>query len=136
MPEPSFGSVPLCLCGERIVAVATGIPLERKKLSFAERTYLPAIASGLNTTLKHLFQPNVTLEYPEQRPAIPAGYRGVPTLVEWIDRGGHWVLVVGYDTLGTESTRDDLILFADPSDTHDSQKDGQTEFNALRFESL
>jgi NADH-quinone oxidoreductase subunit I len=58
------------------------IPLERKPLSFAERTYLPAIASGLKTTLKHLFQPNVTMEYPEQRPAIPTGYRGVPTLVK------------------------------------------------------
>jgi NADH-quinone oxidoreductase subunit I len=57
------------------------VPLERKPLTFAERTYLPAIASGLKTTLKHIFQPKVTMEYPEQRPAIPAGYRGVPTLV-------------------------------------------------------
>jgi NADH-quinone oxidoreductase subunit I len=58
------------------------IPLQRKPLSFAERTYLPAIASGLKTTFKHIFQPKVTMEYPEQRPAIPAGYRGVPTLVK------------------------------------------------------
>jgi len=57
------------------------IPLQRKPLSFAERTYLPAIAAGLKITLKHLFSRNVTLEYPEQRPAIPPGYRGVPTLV-------------------------------------------------------
>ena len=57
------------------------VPLERKPLTFAERTYLPAIASGLKTTFKHIFQPKVTMEYPEQRPAIPAGYRGVPTLV-------------------------------------------------------
>ena len=27
--------------------------------------------------------------------------RGVPTLVEWIDWGGHWVIVVGYDTRQT-----------------------------------
>ena len=58
------------------------VPLERKPLSFAERTYLPAIASGLKTTLQHLFKPNITMEYPEQRPAIPPGYRGVPTLVK------------------------------------------------------
>ena len=57
------------------------IPLERKPLTFAERTYLPAIAAGLKTTFKHIFQPKVTLEYPEERPAIPPGYRGVPTLV-------------------------------------------------------
>ncbi len=58
------------------------VPLERKPLTLAERTYLPSIAAGLKTTLKHLFQPNVTLEYPEQRPAIPPGYRGAPTLVK------------------------------------------------------
>lgn len=57
------------------------IPVERKPLSLAERTYLPQIAAGLKTTLKHIFQPTVTLEYPEQRPTIPPGYRGVPTLV-------------------------------------------------------
>ena len=58
------------------------ITIERKPLSFAERTYLPQIASGLKITLKHLFAPNETLEYPEQRPAIPEGYRGAPTLVK------------------------------------------------------
>lgn len=58
------------------------IPIERKPLSLAERTYLPAIASGLKTTLKHLFAPKVTLEYPEARPPIPPNYRGVPTLVK------------------------------------------------------
>ena len=57
------------------------IPLPRKPLTFAERSYLPVIAAGLWTTLKHFFAPNVTLEYPEQRPVIPPGYRGVPTLV-------------------------------------------------------
>ena len=62
--------------------MANVVTVERKPLSFAERTYLPAIASGLKTTLKHLFAPKVTLEYPEQKPAIPAGYRGVPTLVK------------------------------------------------------
>jgi NADH-quinone oxidoreductase subunit I len=58
------------------------IPLERKPLTFAERTYLPQIVNGLKTTMKHLVAPAVTLEYPEQRPAIPTGYRGVPTLVK------------------------------------------------------
>lgn len=58
------------------------IQVQRKPLSFAERTYLPQIISGMKTTLRHLFQPRVTLEYPEQRPTIPKGYRGVPTLVK------------------------------------------------------
>src|SRR5580692_10972676 len=58
------------------------IQVQRKPLSFAERTYLPQIFGGLKITLKHLFTPNETMEYPEQRPAIPPGYRGVPTLVK------------------------------------------------------
>jgi len=57
------------------------ISVDRKPLTFAERTYLPQIVGALKTTFKRLLQPNVTLEYPEARPAIPPGYRGVPTLV-------------------------------------------------------
>ena len=57
------------------------IPLERKPLTLAERTYIPQILGGLKTTFARLMKPVETLEYPEQRPAIPPGYRGVPTLV-------------------------------------------------------
>lgn len=56
--------------------------VERKPLSLSERLYLPQIMAGMKVTWKHLFSRNVTLEYPEQRPAIPPGYRGVPTLVK------------------------------------------------------
>ena len=62
--------------------------------------------------------------------------RGTPTLVEWIDYGGHWVLVVGYDTRGTDSPNDDVIYFADPADEHDGIPDGLTSFNALRFDAM
>ena len=55
--------------------------VERKTLTLLERVYIPQILAGMKVTLKHLFAPNVTMEYPEQRPPIPAGYRGVPTLV-------------------------------------------------------
>ena len=58
------------------------IHVERKPLTFAERTYLPQVFGGLMITLQHFFAPRVTLEYPEQRPEIPPGYRGVPTLVK------------------------------------------------------
>ncbi len=58
------------------------VPLERKPLTLAERTYLPQIMQGLKTTMKHLVAKPVTLEYPEQRPVISPGYRGVPTLVK------------------------------------------------------
>ena len=58
------------------------IPVQRQPLTLAERAYLPPVLSGMKTTLKHLFSRKVTLEYPEQRPEIPPGYRGVPTLVK------------------------------------------------------
>jgi hypothetical protein len=57
----------------------------------------------------------------------------IPTLVEWSDWGGHWVLVVGYDTRNTPSDADDVIIFADPYDRHDDNQDGFTWFNASRF---
>ena len=58
------------------------IEVQRKPLTLMERTYLPQLASGLKTTLRHFFRKPETLEYPEQRPSIPVGYRGAPTLVK------------------------------------------------------
>jgi NADH-quinone oxidoreductase subunit I len=58
------------------------ITVPRKPLSLAERTYIPQVLGGMWTTLKHFFKPTITLQYPEQRPEIPKGYRGVPTLVK------------------------------------------------------
>jgi hypothetical protein len=62
--------------------------------------------------------------------------KGIPTIVEWIDWGGHWVTVVGYDTRGTENPRDDVIYFADPADGIDGMRDGLTSFNARKFNSM
>jgi len=58
------------------------IVIKRKPLNFLEKIYLPEIARGLATTFRRLWGKPVTLEYPEQRPTIPEGYRGVPTLVK------------------------------------------------------
>ena len=41
--------------------------LERKPLTFSEKTYIPQIASGL-ATFVNMFKKPVTLEYPEVRP--------------------------------------------------------------------
>ncbi|MCH8474735.1 MAG: NADH-quinone oxidoreductase subunit I [Opitutales bacterium] len=56
--------------------------IQRKPLSLLEKTYIPQVIGGMATTLKHLFRPKVTLQYPEERPVIPENYRGVPTLVK------------------------------------------------------
>lgn len=61
---------------------------------------------------------------------------GVPTIVEWIDWGGHWVVVVGYDTRGTENIWDDVILFADSVDCHDDRVDGITYANYGQFDAM
>jgi NADH-quinone oxidoreductase subunit I len=54
---------------------------EPPKIGFAEALYLPAIAQGISTTVKHMFAGKpMTREYPEVEPDIPPNYRGVHRL--------------------------------------------------------
>ena len=55
--------------------------VDRKKLSFWERLYLPAVLGGFSVTLRHFFRKKVTMQYPEQKWTVPEGYRGAPYLV-------------------------------------------------------
>jgi NADH-quinone oxidoreductase subunit I len=50
------------------------------KINFLEQLYLPAIHEGLHTTLRHMFMPKVTVQFPEERPVLPPNYRGVHRL--------------------------------------------------------
>lgn len=54
--------------------------VEEPRVGFWERLYLPAIAQGLGTTVKHLFKKKLTEQYPEQEPTLPPNYRGVHRL--------------------------------------------------------
>jgi NADH-quinone oxidoreductase subunit I len=54
--------------------------IEAPKLGLADKLYLPAIAEGLRTTIGHIFKPNITEQYPEQKPDLPPNYRGVHRL--------------------------------------------------------
>ena len=58
---------------------------------------------------------------------------GDPIIVGWNDWGGHWQVIVGYDTMGTETTQDDVIIVADPYDTTDHNQDGYGVYSAERF---
>ena len=49
-------------------------------MGLMEKLYLPAILQGLGTTVKHLFGPKVTQQYPEEEPNLPPNYRGVHRL--------------------------------------------------------
>ena len=56
---------------------------ERERtLSFLERLYLPEIFKALWYTLKQMFSPTFTMEYPEEKWDPPAIFRGRPVLVE------------------------------------------------------
>ena len=56
------------------------------KLNLAEQIYLPTVAQGMITTLKHLVKTvtglnaTSTQQYPEQQPLLPPHYRGVHRL--------------------------------------------------------
>ena len=47
-----------------------------KKMSFAERIYIPGVAKGMWTTLKHLFGKTTTIRYPEVKREFSDIYRG------------------------------------------------------------
>lgn len=58
---------------------------------------------------------------------------GNPIAIGWNDWGGHWQVIIGYDTMGTESEMDDVIIVADPYDTTDHNQDGYGIYSATRF---
>lgn len=59
--------------------------------------------------------------------------RNTPVMVENIDWGGHWRVIIGYDDLGTATTADDVIILADSYDTADHLQDGYVVNPAEKF---
>lgn len=54
---------------------------EEPKIGWVEAMYLPAIASGVATALRHVFAGKTsTRQYPDVEPVIPPNYRGVHRL--------------------------------------------------------
>lgn len=45
------------------------------------------------------------------------------TLVEWLDWGWHWQVIIWIDTMGTDNTYDDVLIMADSSDDTDHNQD-------------
>ena len=56
-----------------------------------------------------------------------------PILVENVEWGGHWRVIIGYDTMGTKSTLDDVLILEDPYDTSDHWQDGYVVNNGERL---
>ncbi|HWP80695.1 MAG TPA: papain-like cysteine protease family protein [Candidatus Acidoferrum sp.] len=69
-----------------------------------------------------------TLEYIQETLAD-----GKPIMIGWNDWGGHWQVIVGYDTMATETAQDDVLIVADPYDTTDHNQDGYGVYGAERF---
>jgi len=58
---------------------------------------------------------------------------GVPIMIGWNSFGGHWQVIIGYDTMGSEDTRDHVLILADPYDTTDHNNDGYNVQSLERF---
>lgn len=50
--------------------------VSNKKMTFAERIYLPAIFGGFGITISHFFKKSATIQYPEETRPIAEIYRG------------------------------------------------------------
>ena len=59
--------------------------------------------------------------------------QGIPIMVENVEWGGHWRVIIGHDSLGDKHGENDVLLLADPYDTTDHCQDGYTVVSAERF---
>lgn len=56
-----------------------------------------------------------------------------PIIVENVEWGGHYRVIIGYDHMGTDYGGDDVLIMADPHDTADHVQDGYVVVNAEKF---
>lgn len=56
--------------------------VRQKDLNLFEKTYIPQIFGGLILTLKQMFRPKFTRQYPEEKWNPPTSFRGRPVLVQ------------------------------------------------------
>lgn len=117
-----------------------GIPADEQALAQEMRTR-PGSGTHPLSMVSCLRKHGLEVEWGEETLGDGSGMKmirknlesGIPTIVEWIDWGGHYALVIGHDNRGTETVDDDVIILADPYDRHDDVEDGVTVFNAERF---
>lgn len=58
--------------------------------------------------------------------------KGYPIIVENVDYGGHYKIIIGYDEV-SKNSYEDILIFADSEDINDEEKDGYNIFPADRF---
>ena len=85
------------------------------------------------------FELETTYDYADNLDAVNMAFirehiqAGIPIIAGWNDWGGHWQVIIGYDTMGTEYEGDDVIIVADSFDTTDHNQDGYGVYGAERF---
>lgn len=62
--------------------------------------------------------------------------KNIPILVENVDWGGHWRIIIGIDVMDKKSTLDDTLIFADSYNTHNHNQDGYCIENGEKFFSM
>ncbi len=55
--------------------------VNRRRSTFLDRLYFPAIFKGLRITFMRMFKKKVTMQFPEERWTVREHYRGMPVLV-------------------------------------------------------
>jgi len=56
--------------------------IRNKDLSTLQKSYIPEIVKGMVLTMKQIFRPKYTMQYPEERWEAPSSLRGRPVLVQ------------------------------------------------------
>lgn len=56
--------------------------IRTEDLTFWQKLYIPEILKGMKITIKQMFLPKFTRQYPEEKWNPPASFRGRPVLVE------------------------------------------------------
>jgi hypothetical protein len=59
--------------------------------------------------------------------------QGIPVIVGTNEWNGHWQIIIGYDTMGTPYTADDVLVLVDPYDTTDHNQDGYVVYSLQHF---
>ncbi len=56
--------------------------VNRRRSTFLDRLYFPAIFQGMKVTFGRMFKKKVTMQFPEERWTVREHYRGMPVLVK------------------------------------------------------
>ena len=56
-----------------------------------------------------------------------------PIAISARPQGGHWIVIIGIDDMGTDNVYDDVIITADPNDYWDHYQDGYNTWSAMHL---